>query len=206
MGSWGGYKSWNGWGSRVGGDLGGGGSDVTVVGGWHPWLVWKWWDGWSLWWAEEGGEGVLLGVLLEDSDVGIPGGLGGVVSAEGGGVLEGERSSRSVDGLGDLGWEVSHLSQIKVDAVVFSVVLGGAESGGAGGDNIAGHWDVGDVTVELGHDRRKLETDRRSVDDWGLTGGHPVLGLASHIILQGGTLTVPGSEGTELGGWHPEEW
>jgi len=120
--------------------------------------------------------------------------------------LEGERSSRSVDGLGDLGWEVSHLSQIKVDAVVFSVVLGGAESGGGGGDNIAGDWEVGDVTVELGHDRRKLETDRSSVDDWGLTGGHPVLGLASHIILQGGTLTVPGSEGTELGGWHPEEW
>jgi hypothetical protein len=29
-------------------------------------LVWKWWDHWSLWWAEEGGEGVLLGVLLED--------------------------------------------------------------------------------------------------------------------------------------------
>jgi hypothetical protein len=169
-------------------------------------LVWKWWDGWSLWWAEEGGEGVLLGVLLEDSDVGIPGGLGGVVGAEGGGVLEGECSTRGVDGLGDLGWEVSHLSQIELGAVVCSVVLRGAESGGVGGANIAGDWDVGDVTVELGHDGCELKTDSSGVLDRGLTGGHPVGGHVGGSIHRPLTLTVPGSEGGELDGWHREEW
>jgi len=42
-------------------------------------LLWKWWNCWGLWWAEEGGEGVGLVVLLEEGDVVIPGGLGGVV-------------------------------------------------------------------------------------------------------------------------------
>lgn len=79
LGSWGSSSGWGGWGGSVGGDLGGGGPDVSAVGGWHPRLVWKWWDSWGFWWAKEGGEGILLGVLLEDSDVGIPGGLGGVV-------------------------------------------------------------------------------------------------------------------------------
>jgi len=152
----------------------------------------------------------LLGVLLEDSDVGIPGGLGGVVSAEGSGVLELERLTRLMDGLGDLGWEVSHLSQIEVDGVVFSVVLGCAESGGTacgcGTRCDAGHWDIGYVTVELGLDARELEGARIVVVDGGLTRGHPVLGLLSGDIRDGGALTVPGSEGTELVGWHPEEW
>jgi len=62
------------------------GFDVAGVRGWQPWQAGKWWDGWSLWWAEEGGEGVGLGVLLEDGDVVIPGGLGGGVAVFGVGV------------------------------------------------------------------------------------------------------------------------
>ena len=206
LGSWGGDEGWDGGRRLVACNLFGGGPDVAAVVGWHPWRVWKWWDGWGLWWAEEGGEGVLLGVLLEDSDVGIPGGLGGVVSAEGGGVLAGERATGGPDGLGDLGWEVSHLSQIKFDAVVCTVVLVGAQGVGGRAHDVAGHWDVGDVTVELGLDERELEADSRGVDDWCLTWGHPVGGHTGDVISCGGSLSVPGSEGGELLGWHPEEW
>jgi hypothetical protein len=101
--------------------------------------------------------------------------------------LGGERSTRGVDGLGDLGWEVSHLSQIELNVVGSSEVLGGAESGGGGGGNKAGDWDVGDVTVELGHDGRELSADRTGVQDWGLTGGHPVGGHVGDCIDRPGT-------------------
>ena len=149
----------------------------------------------------------MLGVLIKDSDVGIPGRLGGVVRGEGGAVLRGETATGGPDGLGDHGWEVSHGSQVEFDAVVFTVVLGGREGGKTTSlDDVAGLWDVGDVTVELGLDGGELEAGSRCVDDWGLAGGTPVAGHASDVIDSGGTLTVPGSEGSELICWHVEEW
>lgn len=149
----------------------------------------------------------MLGVLIKDSDVGIPGRLGGVVGGEGGAVLRGETATGGPDGLGDHGWEVSHGSQVEFNAVVFTVVLGGGEGGSTTClDDVAGNWDVGDVTVELGLDSCELEADSRCVDDWGLAGGTPVAGHAGFVVNSGGTLTVPGSEGLELRGWHGEEW
>jgi hypothetical protein len=64
----------------------------------------------------------LLGVLIEDSDIGIPVGLGDVVFGQGGSVLCLESISGGPDGLGDLGWEVSDLSQVIRERVVLSVV------------------------------------------------------------------------------------
>lgn len=87
--------------------------EVTGVLRWYPWHVWKWWDSWGFWWAEGSGEGVLFAVLLEDGNVGIPGGLGGVVSGEGRGVLILNGLSVGVDGGGNLGWEESDLSEIE---------------------------------------------------------------------------------------------
>jgi len=92
--------------------------DVTGIGAWDPWLGWEWWHGWGLWWAESGGEGVGLGVLLEDGDVGVPVGLSGGVSGDGGSV----RTCSTVKGVtsrpgggGDLGWEVPDDSGIVSD-------------------------------------------------------------------------------------------
>jgi hypothetical protein len=79
-----------------------------------------------------------------------------------------------VDGLGDHGWEVSHGSQIELFAVVGTVVLGGADRGRGGATDIAGLWNVGNVTVELGRDGRELETGSRGVVEGGLAGAAPV--------------------------------
>jgi len=87
--------------------------DVAIIGIWFPWHVWHWWDGWGLWWAEEGGEGVGLGVLLEEGDVVVPHGLGGVVGALAGHVQSLLGGSGGPDSLGYLGWEVSGDSQVK---------------------------------------------------------------------------------------------
>ena len=87
-------------------------------------MGWEWWDGWGLWWAEGGGEGVGLGVLGEDGDVGVPVGLGGGVSGDGGGVS----TSGTVKGVtggpggdGGLGWEVSDDSDIVDDRTNYTV-------------------------------------------------------------------------------------
>jgi len=55
----------------------------------------------------------LAGVLLEDGDVVIPGGLGGLVGGQGVGVFGCGDDTGGVGGLGNLGWEVSHLSQVE---------------------------------------------------------------------------------------------
>jgi len=95
---------------------------VAGVRGWQPWHAGKWWDSWRLWWAEEGGEGVGLGVLLEEGDVVIPGGLGGGVVGGGSGVFPILDKSGCMDGLSDFSWEVSGLSQVKWDCVIKTVV------------------------------------------------------------------------------------
>ena len=94
----------------------------------------------------------MFAVLLEDGNVGIPGGLGGVVSGEGGvvGCLNG--LTLGVYGGWDLGWEESDLSEIEI---------GGSDGtdGGGGWRNCVGgesgfapscSWEVGDVTPHLG--------------------------------------------------------
>lgn len=112
-----------------------------------------------------------------------------------------------MDGLGDHGWEVSHGSQIELFAVVGTVVLGGADNVGCGGaTDIAGLWNVGNVTVELGRDGRELETGSRGVVEGGLAGAAPVGWHTGDGVHGGGSCSVPGSEGGESGGWHPEEW
>jgi len=99
--------------------------DVTGISGWLPWHVWKWWNSWGFWWAEGGGEGVLFAVLLEDGNVGIPGGLGGVVSGEGGAVLCLNVLTLGVYGGWDLGWEESDLSEIEAGSCADGTVGGG---------------------------------------------------------------------------------
>jgi len=125
------------------------GLDVAGVRGWQPWHARKWWESWRLWWAEEGGEGVGLGVLLEEGDVVIPGGLGGGVVAHRGGVERFLGSSLGMGGLSDLSWEVSGLSQVKFESVGSTVVRVTDSDGGAGAGRLLGEWHVDDVTVHF---------------------------------------------------------
>jgi len=87
--------------------------EVAGVRCWCPRHVWEWWDSWRFWWAESGGEGVGLGVLGEDGNVGIPSGLGGVVTGQLTGVEGTEGGTGGVAHLSDLGREVSDDSDIK---------------------------------------------------------------------------------------------
>jgi hypothetical protein len=93
--------------SKHGSGLGSSLLDVTGVGWWSPWLVWKWWDSWGFWWAEGGSESVHLGVLGEDSNVSIPGGFGCVVATLLSVVLGQEGVTGGPDGLCNLSWHVS---------------------------------------------------------------------------------------------------
>jgi len=116
----------------------------------------------------------LGGILLEDGNVVVPGGLGGVV----GGHLsvvqtEGGRTG-GVLNLGNLGWEVSHLSQVEWCVIVFTVVCESNRGFNAGRlNNIGGDWDVGDVSVELGCNRGERCTSFFGVGDWGSSWGQP---------------------------------
>jgi len=190
-------------------DLLGGGFDVAGVGVWFPRHVWHWWDGWCLWWAEEGGEGVGLGVLFEEGDVVIPHGLGGVVGALAAHVQSLLGGSGGPDGLGDLGWEVSGDSQVELDAVDKTKVRVsdlGDGSGGGGGDG--GGWYVDNVTVLLALDCGEIPAVNFGVADWGLAWGQPggwESGSCVDSFKQHG-FSVPGSEGCELVGWHVESW
>lgn len=151
MGGWVGAGSKNFCGVRLIVDLllGSGSPDVAGVRGWHPWQAGKWWDSWRLWWAEKSGEGIGLGVLLEDGDVVIPGGLGRCVAVFGSGVFPLLVCSGGMDGLGNLSWEVSGLSQVKCGTVYSTVVRvpdgNGFVSAVLGRDG--GEWQVDDVTV-----------------------------------------------------------
>lgn len=62
------------------------------------------------------------GVLLEDGNVVVPDGLGGVVGGHGVAVGEFVLFTGGVLDLGNLSWEVSHLSQVEWSVVVFTVV------------------------------------------------------------------------------------
>lgn len=84
-----------------------GGADI-----WLPWHAWEWWDSWGLWWSEGGGESVNLGVLGEDGNVVVPGGLGTVIAGLGGTVSGGDGLTHGVVVDGNLEWEVSDLSLI----------------------------------------------------------------------------------------------
>jgi len=64
----------------------------------------------------------LGGVLLEDGNVVVPGGLGGGVGGQGSAVFGCGADTGGVLDLGNLSWEVSHLSQVEWSVVVFTVV------------------------------------------------------------------------------------
>jgi len=96
--------------------------EVAGVSGWGPWHVWEWWDSWGFWWAESGGEGVGLGVLGEDGNVGIPRGLGGVVAGQLTRVEGTECSSGGVYLLGNIGWEISDDSGIELGTTGDSII------------------------------------------------------------------------------------
>jgi len=108
-------------------------------------------------------------------------------------------------GLGNPGWEVSHLSQVEGETVEGTVVeVSNGDVGNAG--SAVGDWDVGDVSVELGSDGEKFQTLISSVGHGGHSWGQPVGGLLGHSVNGNGSLSVPGSEGSELSSWHGEEW
>jgi len=186
-----------------------GGSYIAGVGVWFPRHVWHWWDGWCLWWAEEGGEGVSFGIFLEEGDVVIPHGLGGVVGALAAHVQFLLGVSGCPDGLGDLGWEESGDSQVElncIDNTEVRVTDGGGTTCGGGGDG--GVWDVDDVTVLLALGGGEITTNSFSVSDWALAWGQPggwELGVRVDKVKCSG-FSVPGSEGWELLGWHGESW
>ena len=143
---------------------------VTGVSGWGPRHVWEWWDSWGFWWAESGGEGVGLGVLGEDGNVGIPGGLGGVVAGQLTCVEGTECCSGGMRHLSDLCWHVSDDSDIVIlgngsegGSVCFSIAGGG----GWGGGRVLRAWEVGNVTVVLTRDRSKSDLcSNRTVLIW----------------------------------------
>jgi len=113
-----------------------------------------------------------------------------------------------MDGLGDLSWEVSGLSQVKFDSVVFTVVRvpDGIDVAGLGRDG--GEWHVDDVTVLFRPlDRGEQLACEYRVVDRGLAWGQPSGWEVGNIIdscCRG--LSVPGSEGGKLVGWHVEFW
>jgi len=116
----------------------------------------------------------LAGVLLEDGNVVVPGGLGGAVGGQGAVVFGKGGDTGGVLGLGNLGWEVSDLSQVEhVGVVVFSVVEVSEAEYGGWLCYVVGDWDVGDVTVELGLDIAEDGGYSIAQGDWGLTWGHP---------------------------------
>jgi len=141
--------------------------EVTGVSCWSPRHVWEWWDSWGFWWAEGGGEGVSLGVLGEDGNVGIPGGLGGVVAGQLARVQSGCGTTGHPAHLSDLRWKVSDHSNIVFGGASGHSIAGG---GGWGGCTIAGAWEVGDVTVVLTGNGGKGSGDCGTV----LVGGEPV--------------------------------
>jgi len=199
------------------------------VGWWLPWAAWKWWDSWGLWWSEEGGEGVHLGVLVEESDVGIPSGLGGVVGGDSAAVGGADGGSVGTGSNGDGSWDVSHLSEVEVvlGAADLDVTVAGS-SGDSGVGSAAGSGGAavegGNVTVDLSGNSIESGTVFGIVvgsglvkpPGWGVPGSAgsdtgswswTVVGVGDGGGLAlGGGLTVPGSEAGELSGWHVEEW
>jgi len=167
-------------------------------------LGWEWWHGWGLWWAESGGEGVGLGVLLEDGDVGVPVGLGGGVSGDGGSISTSatvKSVTGSPGGLSNLSWEVSDGSSIVVDSSgghcnTSIISCSGCEAGIGGGS-----WEVGDVTQLLGSNftySKRLGSGNRV-----LVWGEPISESGCSSCC---TFTVPGSQHAELCLWHGEHW
>jgi len=97
---------------------------------------------------------------------------------------------------------LSQVEDVTVEGTVVEVTDG--DVGDAG--NVVGDWDVGDVTVELGSDGEKFQTLISGVGHGGHSWGQPVAGLTGHGVNGGSSLSVPGSEGSELCSWHGEEW
>jgi hypothetical protein len=113
-----------------------------------------------------------------------------------------------MDGLGDFSWEVSGLSQVKCDTVVSTVARVPDGSGGAGLGGDGGEWHVDDVTVCFARHRGEQHACFGRVGDWGLAWGQPSGWEVGGWVQcsNGGGLSVPGSEGGELVGWHVESW
>jgi len=111
-----------------------------------------------------------------------------------------------MDGLGDLSWEVSGLSQVKCGTVVCTVVRVPDGSGAAGLGRDGGVWHVDDVTVLFRLDRGEQHACGYRVVDWGLAWGQPSGWEVGNIIDSSRGLSVPGSEGGKLVGWHVEFW
>jgi len=148
----------------------------------------------------------LAGVLLEDGNVVVPGGLGGAVGGQSCSVFSCGDDTGGVGGLGNLGWEVSHLSQVESNVVVSTVVEVSDRISASTLCYAGGYRDVGDVTVELVLDTGEIFTSGFCVYDWGLTWGIPSGGLLGDAVFDLRSLSVPGSEGAERRIWHGEEW
>jgi len=112
-------------------------------------------------------------------------------------------------GLSDSSWEVSGLSQVKFESVGSTVVRVTDSDSGACAGRLLGEWHVDDVTVHFSvRHRGEQQACVCGVLDWGLAWGQPSGWEAGGgVNLSNDTgLSVPGSEGGKLVGWHVEFW